>query len=240
MDDFEKESGTGGGIIGSILKEVTFGVKVLLEKGWNALPSWLTDIVTNVSTILKKGWNSLPSFLTSISISASTALKKGWNSLPSFLTSISTTVKTSLKQGWSSLPSWLTSLSTMLKIKLPHVSVSWQDTGFMGVKYPKFSVSYYAKGGFPDFGQMFIAREAGPELVGTIGNRNAVVNNDQIVESVSTGVYQAVLAALGSNSDEGGDTQIVINLDGEKIYENQQKVARGRGYNLGMGVFSFG
>lgn len=128
-----------------------------------------------------------------------------------------------------------------LNIKLPKIGVNWGSIDVLGatIKYPKGFYTY-AKGGFPDFGQIFIAREAGPELVGTIGNRNAVVNNEQIVESVSTGVYQAVLAALGSNSDEGGDTQIVINLDGEKIYENQQKVARGRGYNLGMGVFSFG
>ena len=40
-------------------------------------------------------------------------------------------------------------------------------------------------------GQVFMAREAGPELVGTIGNRTAVVNNDQIVASVSQGVYEA-------------------------------------------------
>ena len=97
-----------------------------------------------------------------------------------------------------------------------------------------------AQGGFPDQGQMFIAREAGAELVGNIGGRTAVMNNDQIVESVSAGVYQAVLAAFGSNGDEGGETNIVINLDGEKIYENQQKIARGRGYNMGMGAFSFG
>ena len=89
-------------------------------------------------------------------------------------------------------------------------------------------------------GQMFIAREAGAELVGNIGGRTAVMNNDQIVESVSAGVYQAVLAAFGSNADDGGETNIVINLDGEKIYENQQKIARGRGYNMGMGAFSFG
>ena len=102
------------------------------------------------------------------------------------------------------------------------------------------SIPLLAEGGFPDVGQMFIAREAGAELVGNIGGRTAVVNNDQIVESVSTGVYQAVVAALGSNNNDDGNTQIVINLDGEKIYENQQKVARNRGYNLGMGAFSFG
>lgn len=56
---------------------------------------------------------------------------------------------------------------------------------------PSISFKTYATGGFPDSGQMFVAREAGPELVGTIGSRTAVVNNDQIVESVSQGVYEA-------------------------------------------------
>jgi hypothetical protein len=38
---------------------------------------------------------------------------------------------------------------------------------------------------------MFIAREAGPELVGTISNSTAVMNNDQIVDSVAQGVADA-------------------------------------------------
>lgn len=49
----------------------------------------------------------------------------------------------------------------------------------------------FAGGGFPADGQMFVAREAGPEMVGTIGNRTAVANNDQIVEGISSGVYAA-------------------------------------------------
>mgnify|MGYP002795743003 CR=1 FL=1 len=72
-----------------------------------------------------------------------------------------------------------------------------------------------ADGGFPSMGQMFIAREAGPELVGTIGSRSAVVNNDQIVESVSAGVYRAVKAAMGQNG--GGVIQLI--LDGTKVAE---------------------
>ena len=111
-------------------------------------------------------------------------------------------------------------------------------SGIGTISIPK--IPTLADGGIVNSGQLFIAREAGPELVANIGGRTAVANNDQIVESVSAGVYQAVIAALGSGSDEGGETQIVINLDGEKIYENQQKVARNRGYNLGMGAFSFG
>ena len=39
---------------------------------------------------------------------------------------------------------------------------------------------------------MFIAREKGPELVGTLGGHTAVMNNDQIVASVSAGVAKAI------------------------------------------------
>jgi uncharacterized protein YoxC len=48
-----------------------------------------------------------------------------------------------------------------------------------------------ANGGIFDFGQLFIAREAGPEMVGTIGGNTAVANNDQIVEGIKGGVAQA-------------------------------------------------
>ena len=49
----------------------------------------------------------------------------------------------------------------------------------------------FATGGFPTTGQMFIAREAGPEMVGSIGRRTAVANNDQIVEGIRAGVHDA-------------------------------------------------
>jgi len=77
-------------------------------------------------------------------------------------------------------------------------------------------VERYAQGGFPSTGQTFLAREAGPELVGTIGNRNAVVNNDQIVESVSRGVYGAFMSAL-SSQNSGASAHATLYLDGKKI-----------------------
>ena len=55
------------------------------------------------------------------------------------------------------------------------------------------NIAQFASGGFPDYGQLFIAREngAGAELVGQIGNRTAVANNDQIVEGIKGGVESA-------------------------------------------------
>lgn len=54
----------------------------------------------------------------------------------------------------------------------------------------------YAAGGFPNVGEMFIARESGPEMVGKIGNKTAVANNDQI----TTAIYNAVKSAMGGAS----------------------------------------
>ena len=50
----------------------------------------------------------------------------------------------------------------------------------------------FADGGFPDAGQLFIAREAGAEMVGSLGGHTAVANNDQIVEGIREGVEAAM------------------------------------------------
>ncbi len=59
-----------------------------------------------------------------------------------------------------------------------------------------------AQGALVTPGQMFVAREAGPELVGSFGSKTAVMNNNQIVDSVSEGVYRAVLTAMKSNKND--------------------------------------
>lgn len=82
----------------------------------------------------------------------------------------------------------------------------------------------FATGGFPEEGQLFISRENGPELVGTMGGRTAVANNDQIVDGIRAGVYEAVSAAM---SGGGSDKPVAIYLDGREIarttthYQNQ-------------------
>ena len=50
----------------------------------------------------------------------------------------------------------------------------------------------FVSGGFPDAGQLFIAREAGAEMVGSLGGHTAVANNDQIVEGIREGVEAAM------------------------------------------------
>lgn len=79
----------------------------------------------------------------------------------------------------------------------------------------KVSFKRMETGGLVEPGQFFLAREAGPELVGTIGSHTAVMNNDMIVEAVSNGVYKAVNAAM---SNSRADQPLNITL---KVNETQ-------------------
>lgn len=90
-----------------------------------------------------------------------------------------------------------------------------------------YGFGVFASGGFPDEGQMFIAREAGPEMVGTIGGRTAVANNDQIVEGIRQGVYDAVSAAMANNGTS--EPVVRVYLDSREIKNGQNRLNRAMG-----------
>ena len=86
----------------------------------------------------------------------------------------------------------------------------------------KLGGNRYATGGFPEEGQMFIAREAGPELVGTMNGHTAVANNDQIIEGIRQASYQGMSQALaeqGGARQSNGNSQVVLNIDGKRFAE---------------------
>lgn len=95
------------------------------------------------------------------------------------------------------------------------------------------SAKGYAAGGFPRLGELFYARENGPELVGSVGGKTAVANNDQIVAAVSQGVAQAVEAVL---RDQGGGAQNVnVYLDGRQIRTAVERSDREAGAGIMKG-----
>ena len=115
-------------------------------------------------------------------------------------------------------------------------------TPFSGIKTISIpSIPLLAQGGVVDAGQLFIANERGPELVANAGRKTAVMNNDQIVESVSQGVYQAVLAAMRGNNENGSGTQSVnVYLDGKQVYASIEQHRKERGASLmGNQVYSY-
>ena len=91
------------------------------------------------------------------------------------------------------------------------------------------SIRGYASGGVVDTGQLFIANEAGPELVGTVGGRTTVTNQDQFTQGlidanagVIAGLAQVVNAINNKDFDVWMDSQKV----GKSVTQYQNNYAR--------------
>lgn len=112
------------------------------------------------------------------------------------------------------------------EIKLMIEVGAYDKTAFGNLK-AVYGVQGYATGGFPNTGEMFIARESGPEMVGRISNRTAVANNDQITEGIASAVERAMInVLLPAMANMGGTAPIVENtliIDSEKLYQLTKK-----------------
>ena len=97
-------------------------------------------------------------------------------------------------------------------------------------------VTAAAGGGSFDQGQLFVAREAGPEFVGTIGGHTAVMNNNQIVSSVAAGVYRAVVDAMAQSAG-GRGTTVVLEGDAARFFKVMQREAKNYMNSTGLSPF---
>ena len=103
------------------------------------------------------------------------------------------------------------------------------------VSFGRVEIPRLAEGGFPETGQMFIAREAGAEMVGNIGRRTAVANNDQIVSGIAGGVAQANEEQNALLREQNSLLRAILEkdsgvyLDGKNLSNSVEKYQRERG-----------
>lgn len=187
-----------GAAVGLVVGAVT-DLILYLRDNWDKVEAWWTNFTTKVSTSMDK----LKVIGKSVGDFASNTIKSAINGT---LTFCENRINGFIR---------LLNKAVVFINKIPGVNIN----PIAEIKIPKL-----ASGGMVSTGQMFIAREAGPEMVGTIGNRTAVANNNQIVAGIASGVSAAnarqndllreqnsllaeILAAILS-SDGGGDSFI--------------------------------
>ena len=146
-----------------------------------------------------------------------------------------------VKQLWNRFANWF---NEKLNFDIDPIEIGGIRV-FDGAEINLGKIPTFASGGFPAAGQLFVARERGPELVGRIGSRTAVANNEQIVDAVARGVYMAL---NGSGTDEDAlyrafrralaDESIHAVLDSERTFKRMQKLAKE--YKNRTGVPAFG
>lgn len=207
--------------------EVWNGIKDWLSTAWNSIKTTASSVWSSVSTTVSNTWTTIKTNASKFMSNLLDTFKTKFEKLKQTITDAISRIKSAFNFDWH-LPS----------LKLPHISVSYSDAPwalarFFGIySIPHLSVDWYANGGFPDAGQLFIANEAGPEMVGSIGGKTAVANNDQIVEAIAQGVFRAVTEAMNGNSGNRKQ-EVVIYLDGKamarRLYPYNQEVAREHG-----------
>lgn len=131
-------------------------------------------------------------------------------------------------------------------IRIINRVISWVNSavGWLGIEIPfiaEVTIPKLADGGFVDEGQLFIAREAGAEMVGAIGRKTAVANNDQIVEGITAGVTVAndgVIAAIYALLNAVEDKDMSISIGDDVIGRSYDRYNRSRGVRVNSGAFS--
>ena len=201
------------------VKEFTTGVKNKAGEWWSNVKKWwesttagkeVKRFTVNVKKAGGTWWKDVSNEWKEKVINAGRTLKIGI----SFATN-------ALKNLWSSVSTFFSGKTVNVKTK--GSTTKKADGGvFSGGSWKP--IKKYAVGGLPNMGQMFVAREAGPELVGNLGGHTAVMNNDQIVSSVSDGVYRAVKAAMGNGQPV--NVTFKVEADSKGIFKVTQEEAR--------------
>ena len=201
------------------VKEFTTGVKNKAGEWWSNVKKWwesttagkeVKRFTVNVKKAGGTWWKDVSNEWKEKVVNAGRTLKIGI----SFATN-------ALKNLWSSVSTFFSGKTVNVKTK--GSTTKKADGGVFSAGSWK-PIKKYAVGGLPNMGQMFVAREAGPELVGTLGGHTAVMNNDQIVASVSDGVYRAVKAAMGNGQPV--NVTFKVEADSKGIFKVTQEEAR--------------
>lgn len=203
-----------------ILRENFERLKADIISSMNAFYTTISAMTTNFGTVSKAQ-------ITAYLLKVYDNIYNTFDAIRQTLQQVSDEVTRMLNQ----MVSDANSLAGLTGKKYSHVG------GYTMQQAQRFNIEMFANGGFPRFGELFIAREAGPELVGSIGGKTAVGGNDQIERAIFNAVLTAMSQAMANGSSQPIELNQKIELDGDVIYNNQQKVSARRGINFGLGAF---
>lgn len=196
QEKFEAVTSAIGGFFSSVWSGITEGASKMwkdmkvgaseswerIKTVWGGVKDWFNNsVIQPIVSFFSTGWNKIKtSFKTAFTAIKSFAITI-FNSLISKAENLINGVIdgiNSLLGGFNKVVSWAGDV----------LGKNWKGvTLVQKVTLPRM----YASGGFPEVGEIFIAREAGTEMVGNIGRRPAVANNDQIVQGITYGVRNA-------------------------------------------------
>lgn len=225
------------------------GLKTFLSNTWN----WIRSTASNI-------WNGVKTTVLNVVNGLKTGITTAFEFVSSHVTSIMERIRSTMTNVWEGIKNVvrgaingvlgfvdglvngvINGFNTMINA-LNRLSFDVPDwvPGIGGKKFgfniqtlQTISIPRLEKGGMvPNNGTMFIAGEAGAEVVANIGNRTGVMNTDQMQKSVEQGILNATgsianaVAAAVAKSGQNGiapTVEVTVKADSETLYKTVKK-----------------
>lgn len=225
------------------------GMKLGIQEKWDSIVDWWNSLA------IVSWWSNdvMPWFTKEKWENLADGIKKGiqgkwddvvdwWDSKPA-LQRISVAIedfKTKIQNAWNSFKQWWNDLGLEFPhIDTPHFKIDGEFS-LAPPKVPKVSIDWYANGGFPNKGQLFVANEVGPEMVGTMDGRTAVANQQEITQGIANAVYPAVYnAVVAAMSEANSNVNITLQGDADKLFTMVQDKANNYTNMTGQAAFPY-
>lgn len=207
----------------------------LIKQGWTTVKNWIGNIPTldQAIQLVKHGWTTVKNWVGSIPVldQAIKLIKQGWTTVAGWIGNIPAVSQaiSLAKSGWDTVSSWVSkSLGSAVSIGVSLFKSGWSsikeffglssggyDTGHgfklfanggyvNGGRSGYWGIPAYGNGGITH-GSLFVAGEAGTEMVGRIGGQTEVLNQSQIKLAMKSAVisgmsaFTPILSAINSN-----------------------------------------
>lgn len=183
----------------------------LIKHLWTTVKAWIGDIpvLNQAINLIKQGWSTVAGWIGNIpAVSQAISLaKSGWDTVSSWVSkSLGSAVSIGVslfKSGWNSIKEFF-GLSSG-GYDTGHGFKLFANGGYVnGGRSGYWGIPAYGNGGITH-GSLFVAGEAGTEMVGRIGGQTEVLNQSQIKLAMRSAVisgmsaFTPILSAINSN-----------------------------------------
>lgn len=183
-----------------------------IKEWWSGVWAKIQEIPGKIGEVAQNVWSAVTGWFSGIADFAGGVVDDVvgfFTSIPDKISGVFDTISGWISDAGSAIGSWFGGSTRTTSVIIPQL----------------------AGGGIVGDGQLFVANEKGPELVGSQDGQSVVMNNTQIVDAVSRGVRDAVaevmMAFSGSgNSSSGGDGDIILMVDSEELARASMKGQR--------------